>query len=502
MTTFKDLGAGKKLCTSIAAMGWNEPTPIQENAIPVGLSGRDLLGQARTGTGKTGAFSVVALGRTKAGSKTPTTLVLSPTRELADQISKEMKELSKATRHVVVPLYGGTSYAEQLKALSAGCDVVVGTPGRVMDLMGRGALDLSSVKELVVDEADRMLDMGFVEDVFSIARAVPEKRHTMMFSATISDEVRKVAAAIMKDPETVSVSQDGIAADSVRQYYVEVKRNGKMDVLRDILANGEPKTIVFCSTKKMVDDLYEGMSREGTRVGAIHGDMPQSRREKTIRGFRANKMSILIATDVAARGLDIDDVECVVNYDAPFDPETYVHRIGRTGRAGRKGIAFTMVTPREDLRIPSYQEFTGEEIERVTRKMIPGMAIANPELKALHPAKREKPKPKIPEPRKARRGKCAVISLDIPRSMGATRTDVSDFVTSVVHVGRDSLGRIGMSEAAVFVEIDPEIEKDALKALNGASFRGRKVRASPAPVKSRRKEGESRVTAFPFKSIK
>ncbi|MBP5203969.1 MAG: DEAD/DEAH box helicase [Candidatus Methanomethylophilaceae archaeon] len=502
MTTFKDLGAGKKLCTSIAAMGWTEPTPIQEKAIPVGLSGRDLLGQARTGTGKTGAFSVVALGRTKAGSKTPTTLVLSPTRELADQISKEMKELSKATHHVVVPLYGGTSYAEQLKALSAGCDVVVGTPGRVMDLMGKGALVLSSVKELVVDEADRMLDMGFVEDVFSIARAVPEKRHTMMFSATISDEVREVASAIMKDPETVSVSQDGVAADSVRQYYVEVKRNGKMDVLRDILANGEPKTIVFCSTKKMVDDLYEGMSREGTRVGAIHGDMPQSRREKTIRGFRANKMSILIATDVAARGLDIDDVECLVNYDAPLDPETYVHRIGRTGRAGREGVAFTMVTPREDLRIPSYQEFTGEEIERVTRKMIPGLEIANPELKALHPVKREKPKPAVPEQRRARRGDCAVISLDIPKSMGATRTDISEFVMSAVHVGRDSLGRIGMSEAAVFVEIAPEIEKDALKALNGASFRGRKVRASPASAKAKRKEGESRVSALPFKSIK
>ena len=490
MTSFKDLGVGKKLCASVSELGWKEPTPIQEKAIPAGLSGRDVLGQARTGTGKTGAFSMIALGRTKAGSKTPTTLVLSPTRELADQIAKEMKELSKASLHQVVQLYGGSSYAVQFKALAEGCDVAVGTPGRVLDLLKKGALDLSSVKELVIDEADRMLDMGFVEDVLSIAKAVPEKRHAMMFSATLSDEVREVAAAIMDDPEEVSVSKDGVAADSVRQIYLEVKRNGKMDVLRDILANGDPKTIVFCSTKKMVDDLYEGMSREGSRVGAIHGDMPQTRREKTIRGFRSNRMSILIATDVAARGLDIDDVECVVNYDAPLDPETYVHRIGRTGRAGRTGVAFTLVTPREDQRVPSYEAFTGIPVERVTRKMIPGITISNPELKALHPAIKEKPKPAA-EPRKVRRDDFRVIAVDIPRSMGATRTDVADFVVKTSGAGRDAVGRIGMSEGAVFVEVAPECERDILKALNGASFRGRKVKAAPAPSKVKHKEGNS-----------
>ncbi len=501
MASFEELGINKRLCRAIAEMGWTEPTPIQLQAVPVGMSGKDMFGQAQTGTGKTGAFSMVAIGRTKSGSQVPSVLVMAPTRELAVQISKEMSNISKYTRHSIVAVYGGASYVEQIKGLESGCDIVVGTPGRIIDLCKRGNLKLDSVRELVIDEADRMLDMGFIDDMDEIISMVPSHRQTMMFSATLSDEVRSIAERSMKEPAEISVSHDSLVPELVRQYYIEVKRNGKMDVLRDIMANGDPKMVIFCSTKKMVDDLYEGLSKEGLRIGAIHGDMPQSRREKTIRSFKADKMNMLIATDVAARGLDIDNIECVVNYDAPLDPETYAHRIGRTGRAGREGVSFTFITPKEDLRIPAYQEFMGKSVERVTRKQIAKLQIANPELKALHgtksiqdaaakdkrhaPPSRSGPNPKNEGPAAP---EFAVIALDIPKSSEINRTDIAEYIALSSGIGRDKVGRIGMGSHLTFVEVESSSVDAVIKAVNSTKLNGKKVRASHAPAKTKYKD--------------
>lgn len=499
MTSFNELGVSKRLCEAVASIGWTEPTPIQTEAIPLGMAGSDMFGQAQTGTGKTGAYSLIVLGRTKPGSDKPTTIVMAPTRELADQVSKEMRSMSKVTRHNVVAVYGGTGYEEQISRLRNGCDVVVGTPGRILDLQRRGHLDLSMVKELVIDEADRMLDMGFIEDMETLISMVPGSRQTLMFSATLSDEVRDIAEKSMRDPIEVSVSADELVSDLVRQYYVECKRNGKMDILRDIMANGDPKMVIFCSTKKMVDDLYEGLSREGLKVGALHGDMPQFRRDKTIRGFKMDRMGILIATDVAARGLDIDNIECVVNYDAPLDPETYTHRIGRAGRAGKTGVSITFVTPSEDRRVPSYEAYMDRKIERVTRKQIQKLQIANPELKAIrHDREPEEQKPKREKVkvraviRKDAPKKdffdITVLSLDIGKSSGTSRNEIVGYITSCSGIGEESIGRIGISTSSSFVEVDSTLAGEVMKAVNKTKLNGKKVHAQFAPEKTKCKD--------------
>lgn len=499
MTSFSELGIGKRLCASIREIGWTEPTPIQREAVPEGMAGRDLFGQAQTGTGKTGAYSMIVLGRTRAGGGGPTTVVMTPTRELAAQVAREMGGLARETRHSIVAAYGGASMAEQVRRISEGCDVVVGTPGRILDLHRRGILDMSSVKELVIDEADRMLDMGFIDEMREIISLTPATRQTLMFSATLSDEVRAVASESMRDPVEVSVSGDEPATDLVEQYYVETARKGKTDLLRDIMAAGDPKMIVFCSTKGMVDDLYSGLSEEGLKVGAIHGDMPQSRRERTIRGFRNDRMSILIATDVAARGLDIDNVECVVNWDAPLDPETYTHRIGRAGRAGRKGYAVTFITPQEDRRIPSYEAFTGRTVTRLSRKQLQRMSLSNPELRRTR-APREEGKPKVSatirKQRPAPPEHMTVIALDVGKSAGIHRDDVTGFMASC-GAPADRLGRIGMGSDSCFVEVDSAIADDVIRSANGGRLGGRRVRAGPAPEKTRHKEGSGTASRRP-----
>ncbi|MBE6518357.1 MAG: DEAD/DEAH box helicase [Thermoplasmata archaeon] len=497
MTGFEDLGLNKKLCKAVAEMGWTTPTPIQSSSVPEGLMGRDLFGEAQTGTGKTGAYALITLGRTKAKCEKPSTIVLAPTRELADQVSKEMKNISRYTGHVVTAIYGGASYGKQIDVLENGCDVVVGTPGRILDLHGKEILDLTSIKELVLDEADRMLDMGFREDIENIISLTPSSRQTLMFSATLDDEIREIASNSMREPLEISVSRDAIVTDLVKQYYIETPRNKKIDILRDIMANGDPKILVFCSTKIMVDDLYEGFSKEGMKIGAIHGDMPQLRREKTIKGFKNNRMKVLVATDVAARGLDIDDIECVVNYDAPIDPETYTHRIGRAGRAGRTGVSITFISNKEDRRIPAYEEFMGKKVERVTRKQIPHLRIDNPELKALHADEVIREQPAISHKKKIDatikkdvtiKADMVVLSLNVGKSADINRTELVSFITGVAGIPEDMVGRIGISTKASFVEVDASRADDVIRAVNSSRLDGKKVKAGYAPQKERCKD--------------
>ena len=359
-----------KLLKGISDMGWTEPTPIQTETVPAGLAGKDILARAQTGTGKTGSYALIVLSRIRSGSDKPTSLVLTPTRELAVQVREEIYKLSRYTGHRCIPVYGGASISEQARGLRAGVDIVVGTPGRLKDMISRGHLDLSEIKEVVLDEADRMLDMGFADELDFIMDAVPAERHTLLFSATMADGIRHIALRRMVSPVEISVSGDEPVLDLVTQYWVPLQRGVKMERLETILENGCPKTVVFCQTKKMVDMLADRLSGR-FRVGTLHGDINQNQREKTVRGFRNDRFQVLIATDVAARGLDINSIDLVVNYDIPADPESYVHRIGRTGRAGKEGTAVSFVTKPEEYLIRRYEREAGKRIMKVMAEDIP-----------------------------------------------------------------------------------------------------------------------------------
>ncbi|TQS85405.1 MAG: hypothetical protein A3208_03335 [Candidatus Methanoprimaticola hominis] len=364
ISKFTDIGIPEDVARAMDDMGWEEPTPIQVSSAPLGLEGIDMFAQAQTGTGKTGAYGSIILGTIEAGSKVPSAIVLVPTRELANQVSEELSKLSKYSGHVCVPIYGGASIEGQIKKLEKGCDIVAGTPGRVRDMITRKVLNLSAINTLVLDEADRMLDMGFMDDIEYILKAMPSKHHTMLFSATMQENVKQLAFDYMHNPKEVSVSKDEVVLDLTKQYYISVGRRNKSWALCRILDIDKPKAIIFCQTKKMVDVLEERLTSLHYKVEAIHGDMPQSKREKVMADFKNDKTDILIATDVAARGLDIDDITYVINYDMPDDIDTYIHRIGRTGRAGKEGTAVSFVTSEEEHLVREFQMRTGMDIEK------------------------------------------------------------------------------------------------------------------------------------------
>ena len=364
MTSFRDLGVQDKVVEAINEMGWTEPTDIQIAAVPEGLGGRDIFAQAQTGTGKTGTYAMITMGRVPSGARRPSILVLAPTRELAVQIDDEFRKLTRYSHHRSIPIYGGASINDQVYKLKKGADIIVGTPGRVKDMIERRYLDLSAISEVVLDEADRMLDMGFSEELDFIMSKVPLERQTLLFSATMAEEIKGMSKKYMRKPLEVLVSKDEPCSDLTTQYFISVTRNSKRDVLYKIVRNGNPKVIVFCQTKKMVDELFKDFS-ENYKAAAIHGDMPQAKREKVIKNFRNDKVTILVATDVAARGLDVNNIDCVINYDVPNDSETYIHRIGRTGRAGKEGMAISFITKRENYLIRGYENATGKRILRL-----------------------------------------------------------------------------------------------------------------------------------------
>ena len=351
---FAALGVGEPLLKTLADLGYEEPTPIQREAIPLLLAGRDVLAQAPTGTGKTAAFALPILAALVPGRPTggpPSALVIVPTRELAMQVAEAFQSYGRALGLRVVPVYGGQPIHQQLRGLSRGVDVVVATPGRAVDHLSRKSLTLTNVRVVVLDEADEMLDMGFAEDLDAILAATPTERQTVLFSATISPTIAKVARRHMREPARVSVhaekgTRDGVAR--VRQTAYVVRRPDKLAALCRILDVEDPTSaLVFARTRGEVDDLAQALSGRGHDAGALHGGLAQESRDRVMGRFRDGSLDVLVATDVAARGLDIDHVSHVVNYDVPPDPDQYVHRIGRTGRAGRDGVAITLVEPRE-----------------------------------------------------------------------------------------------------------------------------------------------------------
>ncbi len=366
--SFAELGLSEELLRAVADSGYNDPTPIQRQAIPPVLMGRDIIGVAQTGTGKTASFvlpmiDILAEGRSRA--RMPRSLILEPTRELAQQVSENFDKYGKYHKLSMALLIGGVSMGDQLAALEKGVDVLIATPGRLMDLFGRGKIMLNQCSLLVIDEADRMLDMGFIPDIEEICTKLPTPRQTLLFSATMPPPIKKLADKFMDSPRLIEVARPASTNTSITQYVVEVTPRGKRETLRGLLRDPEVRNaIIFCNRKRDIKELVDSLKRSGFAVSQIHGDMDQSDRIKELDRFKSGDITIIVASDVAARGLDIPGVSHVVNYDVPHHAEDYVHRIGRTGRAGRTGIAYTLATEAEAENLAEVEKLIHQKIQR------------------------------------------------------------------------------------------------------------------------------------------
>lgn len=362
---FEELGLSSPILKAVKDMGFEEASPIQASAIPVVMSGRDMIGQAQTGTGKTASFGIPVLEKVNAKDHSTQVLILDPTRELAIQSAEELHRLSKYMHGVkILPVYGGADMARQIRGLKDGVQIIIGTPGRVMDHLRRHTIKTENIHTIVLDEADEMLNMGFREDIEAILDQMPtEKRQVVLFSATMAQPIMDITTKYQKDAQVVKVAQTELTVPNIDQYYYDVRRKDKTDVLTRLIDYYAPKlSLVFCNTKAMVDELTEVLQARGYMAEGLHGDMKQSARDRVMKKFRDGKTDILIATDVAARGIDVDDVEAVFNYDIPREVEYYVHRIGRTGRAGRAGRAFSFVRGKEVYRLRDIQKYCKTKI--------------------------------------------------------------------------------------------------------------------------------------------
>ncbi len=361
---FDETSLNAPILRAVAEMGFEEMTPIQAAAIPVVLEGRDMIGQAQTGTGKTAAFGIPLLQKVDPKDKSLQALVLCPTRELAIQVAEEIRKLAGFMHGVkVLPIYGGQDINRQIRSLKGGVQVIIGTPGRVMDHMRRHTLKMGTVKMITLDEADEMLNMGFREDIETILKELPEERQTLLFSATMPQPIMDLAEMYQKDAELVRVVKKELTVPKIEQFYYEVRQKNKPEVLSRLLDMYDPKrALVFCNTKKLVDEVVAELQLRGYFADGLHGDLKQQQRDRVMEAFRSGKIDILVATDVAARGIDVDDVEAVFNYDVPQDDEYYVHRIGRTGRAGRVGTSHTLVVGREIYKLKDIMRYCRTKI--------------------------------------------------------------------------------------------------------------------------------------------
>jgi superfamily II DNA/RNA helicase len=405
MMSFADLGLSDELLRAVTESGYDTPTPVQQQAIPSVLMMRDLIAIAQTGTGKTAAFvlpMIDILGHGRSRARMPRSLILEPTRELAAQVAENFEKYGKYHKLSMALLIGGVQMGDQVKALEKGVDVLIATPGRLMDLFERGKILLTGCSLLVIDEADRMLDMGFIPDIETICTKLPTNRQTLLFSATMPPPIKKLADKFLSNPKTIEVARPATTNTNIAQWLVEVDQRKKRDVLRDLLNTEAVKTaIIFCNRKTTVRELAKSLQGQRFRASEIHGDMDQSSRIKELERFKSGDINILVASDVAARGLDIKGVSHVFNFDAPWHPDDYVHRIGRTGRAGATGIAYTFITPDDAENIASIEKLIGQKIDRYGKP-----TRAEPEAEeqpkfARAKAKAAKPAPARAEPNKA-----------------------------------------------------------------------------------------------------
>ncbi|CDQ40917.1 MULTISPECIES: DEAD/DEAH box helicase [Virgibacillus] len=366
MTTFKELGISTSIMKALEKMGFEEATPIQAETIPLALEGNDLIGQAQTGTGKTAAFGIPMIEKLDAKARKIQGLVVAPTRELAIQVAEELNRLGKLKGVRAFAVYGGQPMDRQIRSLKDGPQIVVATPGRLLDHMRRKTIRTNYIQTAVLDEADEMLNMGFIDDIRDILKGIPEERQTLLFSATMPKEIREIATNLMKSPKEIKIKAKEMTVENIDQYFIEIPEKYKFDTLNNHLDIYSPDlAIVFSRTKKRVDEITEGLQARGYRAEGIHGDLTQGKRMSVLKKFKHGRVDVLVATDVAARGLDISGVTHVYNFDIPQDPESYVHRIGRTGRAGRTGAAISFITPREMAHLQLIEKVTKSKMKRM-----------------------------------------------------------------------------------------------------------------------------------------
>lgn len=522
MTTFEALGLSGALLQALTELGYEEPTPVQEQTIPLLLAGHDVIAQAQTGTGKTAAFALPIVQKLQS-MRAPQALILAPTRELAMQVAEATFRYGKGSNVGVVPVYGGQPISRQLRALEQGVQIVVGTPGRIMDHMRRGTLRLDQIRTVILDEADEMLDMGFIEDIEFILQQTPQERQTALFSATLPAAVQTLAQRYTRDPQRISIVAEQLTVPRTRQSYYEVLPRDKLDALTRILDVETPASaIIFCRTRSEADTLGESLQGRGYLAEVIHGDLAQTQRDRVMKRFRDGQVELLVATDVAARGLDIPEVSHVINYDVPNDAEVYVHRIGRTGRAGRAGHAITIITPRERRQLQLIERISKA---RIGREKIPTLAdvaarrreafkealndvLAGGDLDPYIMMVDEMSEAYDPVDLAAAAFKLLLneveqedtitsvegdgagvepgmtrLFLDIGRADRVRPADIVGAIANEVGLPGRTIGSIDIYDRFAFVEVPAEYAQRVLKTLNGTTLRGKKVRVSIAKPK-------------------
>ena len=528
ITSFEEFNLDKKLLNAIRDMGFEEPSPIQKEAIPLALEGADVIGQAQTGTGKTAAFGIPIIQNINEKDRHIQALVMSPTRELCIQVADEISKIGHTKRVRVLPVYGGQPIDRQIRSLKNGVQVVIGTPGRLLDHIRRGTINLDSVRFLVLDEADEMLDMGFVDDMEDIIKNVPIERQTMLFSATMPRPILSISKKYMRAPKLVAIHKEIVTAPTIDQYYYETK--DKVDGLCRILdTTDDCKMIIFCRTKKGVDELVIALATRGYEAEGLHGDLSQNQRDRVMKKFRENQVDILVATDVAARGLDIDNITHVVNFDVPQDSESYVHRIGRTGRAGNTGVALTFITPREFRQLkliersiktkiirgtlPTDENVLERQREQIVSKMqsvleldqyhdyLPIVEalekdydladIAAAALKLMQEGAKALAEPEeedsvVPDDLAHTGAKPGMVRLfmNIGRSSKVTVRDIVQSIAIEAEIPARSIGRISIYDKFSFVEVPMEYAEKVLGVMHRNTIRGCRVNMEPAKARS------------------
>lgn len=540
---FNELNLSREVLQSIEEMGFEKPSEVQEATIPTILEGRDVLAQAQTGTGKTASFGIPMIEKIEDNCDSLQALVLVPTRELARQVSDELKKLAKHKKFIkVVPIYGGADMGKQLRELKRDASIVVGTPGRVMDHMKRKSIVLDEISFLTLDEADEMFDMGFRDDMKTIIERTNPNRQTLFFSATFDNNIKEFSKLYQNDPAKVIIEKKELTAEKIEQFYLELNRNMKTEILnRLILIHKPKKSIIFCNTKRMVENLEVEIAQRGYKVDSLHGDMRQSSRDNVMKKFRKGTIDILIATDVAARGLDVSDIDVVFNYDLPQQAEYYVHRIGRTARAGKKGLSFTFVTSRdypkfkeiekyakikmEKMKLPTKSDVERESLDNLYKKvnknilkaeeqvdytevlnrlLAQGYSLYDISASLLKMVNESSNKTKINELEKVDYGKKFEMSKKSESSKrkgkdkrgkeikkikgpkifinkgkrdGLDSSEMIRLIDSYTNVSPKEIGRINIMTSFTFVEIPKNMIKKAIKDLNGKKIKGKTLKA-------------------------
>lgn len=527
MIRFEDFEISDEIKRAIKDMGFEAPSPIQEKVIPEILKKLDVIGQAQTGTGKTAAFGIPLIEHVTE-QRHVQSLILTPTRELAIQVSGELQKLARYKRLQIVPIYGGQSIGHQIKALKRGVQIVVGTPGRVLDHLSRGTLQLRKVHTLILDEADEMLDMGFIDDIEKILQQVNVDRQTLLFSATMPPPIRKLSNKYMNKPKQVTISKGEVTAPSINQVYFKVLEKNKLDSLcRVIDSETIGLGIIFCRTKKGVAELTEALQARGYMADGLHGDLTQSQRDLVMKKFRDSSIEFLIATDVAARGIDVENVSHVINYDIPQDPESYVHRIGRTGRAGREGVAVTLVTPREmkhlrsieaeikmnipSQRLPSIEEVV-EKQQHVWKGQIVDLIESEDEEPGLYDALVSELMNQYPPDKiitsllklafyshedlnddgydfgdtGAQQGMTRFF-INVGRNVDLTPKILAEEVAQLVGIPAKSIGKIDIFDNFTFMEVPQDVAPFVYEGLKYSRVNGARINLEPAKPRPKRR---------------